>query len=471
MTGKRLQTNPIETPTGHFVTGGSEGSGHKAVPGLVLMWKPSELVSDDRASLMETVEVGRSSAASWCIQDRMLSRRHFSFERLSEGRFLVKDLGSKNGTFVNAARLESPREVEPGAVVQAGNCVFLLYCDLWLLASPGEVGHARIAGRFHAAPLVRRLRVAARTGRHIMLEGESGSGKELAAQVIHEVLGELGRTGPLVALNAACFAGEDDAVASLIGVSEKAFTGVTERKGALTEADGGTLFLDEVHNLPARAQRTLLRFSEDGTIRHLGGDSRPRHLDIRLILGTNNLPVEKACEEGVLANDLVARLHRVEIPALRERKADIPSIFEQLLRCALDETLLENVTSCLDAMRVERLCLHDYRSGNVRELEDLIAVIRARIQEGEGVTTAVSAAFDEAFGPSPRRRRDTEHSRVTSSSVYERHRVQIIAAYKQTGDNLSSLEKTLREQGIMVNRRWLASYLDRWGVRKAWKRR
>jgi DNA-binding NtrC family response regulator len=303
-----------------------------------------------------------------------------------------------------------------------------------------------------------------------LIEGESGSGKELAARVVHDVLDELGRHGPLVSLNAACFAGEDDAVATIFGVSDKAFTGVGGRRGALVEAGGGTLFLDEVHNLPPRAQRSLLRFAEDGLVRHLGEDAKPRSLDVRLVLGTNNLPVERACEEGRLAADLVARLHRVRIPALRERRADVPSIFCHVIRVALGPERVDEVSGHIDASVMERLCLHDYTRGNVRELEDIAAVIRARLEEGELAAAALAGALDAALGPRLRRSLLTRADRDSELSLYERHREEITDVYKTTGDNLSLVETVLHGRGIKVNRRWLATYLDRWGLRTARRR-
>ena len=470
MANRTPQTNPIDTPTGLFASGMSADESHPPLPGVLLIWKPEQLICDDRISLERGVVVGRSSKSDWCIRDDLLSRRHFELTSLSVGRYLLKDLESKNGTFLNGIAVDSPRELEAGSVIQAGSCVFEVHGNLWTLASPGEKTHEQMAGRFHMAPLVRRLRVAARTDRHILIEGESGSGKELAAGTLHEVLLELGRRGPFVPLNAACFAGEDDAVATLLGVSGKAYTGVGERSGALAEADGGTLFLDEVHNLPPRAQRALLRFAEDGLLRQLGVDSAPEALDVRLVLGTNNLPVERACAEGRLAADLVARLHRVSIPPLRERKADIPAILLAIMRRSLASGVMDEAEQRLGPLDIERLCLHEFRRGNVRELEDMVAVIRARVQEGEAVHGAITGAFTEALGPSPRRQPVTGSEGNTSSSIYERNRREIIDTYRSCDNNLSHLVLALRDRGLKVNRRWLASYLDRWGVRKLQKR-
>ncbi len=435
----------------------------ETAPGLVLAWAAEQVHAHDRVRLAaDEVTVGRAATASWCIPDERLSRTHFSV-RAQGGRFLVRDLGSRNGTFADGARLEAPREIEPGAVLRAGDCVFVLEPDLARLAAPGERAGFDIAGRFHAAPLLQRLRLAARTGRHLLVHGETGAGKELAARALHELLGPTGRNGPLVAHNAARFAGEDDAVTTIFGVVKGAFTGVEARPGALEQAASGTLFLDEVHNLPARVQRSLLRFAEDGLLQRVG-ESAGRKVDVRLVLGTN-VPLDAALADGRLAHDLVARLHTVEVPPLRERRADVPSVFGAVLECVLARLQIDPapVGAALDARTVERLCRHDFRRGNVRELETLASLIGARIAVGEEPRAALRGAVEEAFPAAPAAGEPVAEEAAASS--YERHRAEIIAAWRKVDGNLTRLEQTLEAQGIRCSRRWLAVFLERWGVR------
>lgn len=438
-------------------------------PGLVLVWKPKGLITDDRVPLEGTVVVGRSSSCGWCIRDQQLSRSHFSLEPTG-ARFLLRDRGSRNGVFLNGSRLERALEIEAGAVIRAGGCIFVVAADLGQITPPGSTQDQRFAGKFTADALLHRLRVAARTGRHVILEGESGTGKELAAELIHRVYGELGRTGDLHAHNAALFAGEDDAIGGLFGVTKGAFTGVTSRTGLLEIAQVGTLFLDEVHALPLRVQQSLLRFAEDGVIMPLGHTSQQdvKQVDVRLVLGTN-VDVEKACDEGLLAHDLVARLRRVTIPPLRDRRADIPSIFERLLEDAVGEANRQKVTDALSARVMERLCLHDHRRGNVRELVDVISLLVARLDEGEDHTKALGLALDEVLDDVERG--DEGAGDDPAASVYDRHREEIIEIYDEVGGNLSKLQEMLTERGISSSRRWLAIYLERWGVRMIRKRK
>jgi DNA-binding NtrC family response regulator len=449
----------VATPTTAGLT--TSQSDRAIVPGLVLAWHPAGLVTGDRAPIDRLLTVGRSSSSRWCIPDRPLSRTHFQIKLEGSG-LVARDAGSRNGTTLDGEPLLAPRSLGPGAVIRAGGCVFVVVADLNALSGPGEGRPGdRLVGRFHAGAILARLKVAAGTGRHVLLEGESGSGKELAASELHELYGLAGRSGPLQAHNAACFAGEDDAVGSLFGVAKGAFTGVGARAGALQLADGGTLFLDEVHNLPPRAQRSLLRFVEDGLLQPLGQAERPHRLDVRLVLGTN-LPVERACDEGLLAGDLVARLHRIAVPPLRERRADVPGLFVHVLRASMAPSDAEALIAALDAELVERLCLHDYRRGNVRELEDMAAVAGARLAAGAAPAEALRATLDEALARSAP---EPEAPEARPRSLYERHREEIVEAYHQVDDNLTRLERVLAARDIRANRRWLAYFLDRWGVR------
>jgi DNA-binding NtrC family response regulator len=451
-------------------------------PGLVLAWGPSELMAHDRAPLGAPLVVGRSSSCEWCVDDHMLSRRHFAVDVAEPERHVLRDLGSRNGVFVGGERVIGEVEILPGAVVRAGGCIFVAVDDLGRLAPPDEPDTGGdMGGRFHTWAVRRTLRVAARSGQPVLLEGESGVGKELAALELHRLSLELGRRGSLQLHNAACFAGEDDAVGSLFGVSRGAFTGVEARTGALETADAGTLFLDEVHALPLRVQRSLLRFVEDGLLEALG-QSVPgarRRLDVRLVFGTN-IDVEEACEKGWLAHDLVARLLRVAVPPLRDRRADVPSLFLTVLRRTVAPEIAEAIVRELRVEAVERLCLHDYRQGNVRELVRLAVVAAARISEGESPAEALRGVLRDTLGeqrsassvPSmpaaPRPPQPQPGPEGTSS--YDRHRPEILAVYAEVGGNLSRMEAMLKERGVPCTRRWLAHFLDRWGVRPIPKR-
>jgi len=354
--------------------------------------------------------------------------------------------------------------ISPGALIRAGACIFLVIDDLATVANPGEKGSSKLAGRFHSPVIVRRLRVASQTGRHVLLEGESGTGKELAANILHSFYNKSDRKGPLVVQNGACFAGEDDAVASIFGVAKGGFTGVEQRRGAVELADGGTLFIDEFHNLPLRVQRSLLRFVEDGVLKRLGS-TKAEKADVRIIFGTNH-EVTSAVRDKVLAHDLVARLHRVSIQPLRDRRADIPDIFRAVLKRSGPREIVANIEKKLDEELMEQLLVRSYRDGNVREIEDLAALLVARVTEGDRPQAALLEALGRIDLPPP----GSTSGGVPDGSSYEIHRQEIISSYYAVNGNITQLEGLLRDRGIPCSRRWLSTYLDRWGVRKTRKR-
>ncbi len=434
-----------------------------AAPGLLLAFAAKGVQAGDRAPVRGRLVVGRGTDATYSVRDSLLSRAHFEVTRAG-GELIVRDLGSRNGTFADGAPVTEARRVGPGTVIRAGGCLFVTTADLGTVGEAGEEGFPGFAGRFHGPAVGRRLRVAARTGRHVLIEGESGVGKELAARYLHDLGRASGRAGPLVARNAALFASEEDAVAGLFGVARGVFTGVDERAGAIEAASRGTLFLDELHNLPSRVQRTLLRFVEDGIVERVGGaTSAPR--DVRVIFGTNQ-PVEQAVRAGALAHDLVARLHRVELPPLRERRADVADIFVALLERAPRAAMADRVLELLDAELVEGLLRRSYAAGNVRELEDLAALLLARLGEGEEPAVVLA----DLLGAGRPARDEPAADQVPFGSVYELHRAEITDAFFEVDGNLSALESLLRERGIPCSRRWLSTYLERWGVRRVRRR-
>ena len=204
----------------------------------------------------------------------------------------------------------------------------------------------------------------------VLIEGESGVGKELIARAIHGS-GER-RTRPFIAVN--CGAIPDNLVESLLFGHEKgAFTGATERHaGKFVEASGGTLFLDEVGELPAPAQVKLLRAIQEGEIEPVGARKAVK-VDVRLISATNRNLIADV-KSGRFREDLFYRLHvyPISVPPLRERPEDIPELARHFLaRFSVEEG---KRISRITAEGLELLCAHRW-PGNVRQLEN--AVFRA----------------------------------------------------------------------------------------------
>jgi two-component system, NtrC family, response regulator HydG len=197
----------------------------------------------------------------------------------------------------------------------------------------------------------------------VLLEGESGVGKELVARQIHELSRR--RNGPFVAINCAALV-ETLLEAELFGLEERTATGVRGRRGKFEHADGGTLFLDEVSDLSLSAQAKLLRTIQDLAVERVGGTLTHR-VDIRIVAATNR-GLRRLVERQLFRPDLYYRLSGVDIqvPTLRERRADILELAHYFLERHRATRSLRLSVGAADA-----LSAYDW-PGNVRELERLI---------------------------------------------------------------------------------------------------
>ncbi|HSO35521.1 MAG TPA: sigma 54-interacting transcriptional regulator [Labilithrix sp.] len=230
----------------------------------------------------------------------------------------------------------------------------------------------------------------------LILLGPSGTGKERLAQAYHR---HLGRSGLLVAINCATLS-RDRMVADLFGAEAGAYTDAKRAMtGAVERADGGTLFLDELGELPADVQPMLLRFLETGEYQRLGATGRPRFADVRLVAATNR-DLRRMVRTGTFREDLFFRLalEIVEVPALRERFADV----EAYLRSrSLGET------SAYDALQpAARELLRGYHwPGNFREVMNLVRRLPSPAAPGsldEGlIRRALEAGSLAPISPAP----------------------------------------------------------------------
>jgi two-component system response regulator HydG len=222
----------------------------------------------------------------------------------------------------------------------------------------------------------------------VLVQGESGSGKELVARAIH-AQGPRQRE-PFIPVN--CTALPEALLESeLFGHTRGAYTGAaTARRGLLVEADGGTLFLDEIGDMPLLLQAKLLRVLEDGEVRPVGADA-PRRVDVRVISATHqNLP--KAVAAGRFREDLFFRLNVVPIhvPPLRARLEDVPELGQVFLARAKRRNPHSPVCN-LSPELLSRMMRHAW-PGNVRELENLIE--RLVIVGQEELATPAALAFE-----------------------------------------------------------------------------
>ncbi|MGC4089572.1 MAG: sigma 54-interacting transcriptional regulator [Polyangiaceae bacterium] len=306
--------------------------------------------------------IGSGRHADLCVADPAVSQRHCRLEVLHD-HIQLEDLSSKNGTYVGAVRVGKASVASTGTfvigrtsvVVQAGECEEPPRGD----SVPGLVGCS--VGIQRVAAEVRRH---ARTRAPLLLQGESGTGKDVVARALHQLSK---RPGAYVPLNVGALP-ESLADAELFGHRRGAFTGaVHSRSGAFEQAHGGTLFLDEIADLPLGIQVKLLRVVEDGALRPLGS-STPMQVDVRIV-SASWAPLEGRVESGDFRVDLYHRLSTVviQIPPLRQRRSDIPELARSLLRRIRDEVGEKELTSGA----LSRLLEYDF-PGNVRELGSVL---------------------------------------------------------------------------------------------------
>jgi two-component system, NtrC family, response regulator AtoC len=280
----------------------------------------------------------------------------------------LEDLSSKNGTRVGGRRLaaEVPSPLALGTVAELG-AVMLTVVERGAVKPPRSKGRARettheLVVTPSLAPLLDLLARIAPTDLPVLMLGETGVGKDVFAERIHQLSPRASKS--FVRINAASLA-ESLFESELFGHEQGAFTGaVRGRAGLLETAGGGTVFLDEVGELPASVQVKLLRVIDDRRITRVGGTAAKR-VDVRFVAATNrDLAADVAA--GTFRKDLYHRLRGVvvEVPPLRERRADVPLLAAAFLtRMAPDKTLAD------DALRA--LAKRPFW-GNVRELRNVV---------------------------------------------------------------------------------------------------
>ncbi len=309
--------------------------------------------------------VGQSPACGLRLSDPHVSRRHVSLEATERG-LRVLDLGSRNGTLFCGAAI-TDAVFAGGQTIQVG--ASSLQIDVTTAPREVPLSDATSFGRvFGASAAMRRLyplcERLARSDVPIVIEGETGTGKELLAEAIHES-GPRAQ-GPFVVFDCTTVA-PNLVESSLFGHEKGAFTSaVSQRKGVFELASGGTLLIDEVGDLDPQLQPKLLRALERFEIQRVGGD-RFIPVDVRVLAATRR-DLDREVQEGRFRDDLYFRLAvtRLELPALRERHGDVALLARHFWRKMAPDA------GPLPAHLLARFEGHDW-PGNIRELRNAVA--------------------------------------------------------------------------------------------------
>ena len=347
----------------------AEGGGLAVLRGVSLVVHHRDGAEVAILSEGRPVVVGRTEPSDMRIPDRTLSREHARFV-LAGSTVVVEDLGSTNGVWIAGTRV--PRaELAVGGEVMLGSVIARIH---GASPAPDQAPAERRApgdGPVVAGSAMRELmetvaRVAA-SRVPLILHGETGTGKEVIARLIHDRSPR--RDRPLVRVN--CGAIPADLVEStLFGHEKGAFTGAAQQqKGVFEEASRGTVFLDEIGELPLPAQVALLRVLETGSFSRVGG-AREVAVDVRVIAATHR-DLEAMTAEGTFREDLFYRLSTfvLEIPPLRDRRDEIDALAARFLRqasAANGRRVVEIEPEALELLRAYRW------PGNVRELRNAI---------------------------------------------------------------------------------------------------
>jgi DNA-binding NtrC family response regulator len=329
------------------------------VPGLVV------ILADQRPArrvfrVDQPLELGRADLAEEDRNEQLISRRHVRIA-FDETRFVVTDLGSRNGTFVAGRRSSEPALLPFLGTLRIGGVLFLAVQDVLpfleggVAVRDGTVSGPSLQQALDTIALTRRMGLV----RSLLLSGETGSGKEIAARVFHEAGGK--PAAPFVAVNCATIP-KELAERLLFGSRRGAFSGATDAAGYVQAAHGGTLFLDELAELSLEVQTKLLRLLEAREVLRLGA-TRPEAVDVQVCAATwQDLRGEVAA--GRFREDLYFRIGQPEVrlPPLRQRIEEIPWHVQEVLDACCGRGRLH-----ASAPFIEACALRPW-TGNVREL-------------------------------------------------------------------------------------------------------
>ena len=312
------------------------------------------------------IVLGKSDECNLAVADAKVSRRHCEL-RITERGVLLRDLGSRNGTFVRDVRVVEAF-LPPAVPITIGDTTIVVQPVGGAAVLPLSSGHAfgdAVGSSLAMRALFAKLERAAPADETVLLLGESGTGKEVLARAIHE--GSRRKGGPFVVVDCGAIA-SSIIEAELFGSVAGGFTGAVNKAGLLEQAHRGTLFIDEIGEMPLDVQPKLLRAIESRQIRRLGSD-KVQPIDVRVVAATHRNLRSKAAE-GTFRQDLYYRLAVIEVlvPALRERKDDIPMLVERFLSNRNPPMKLSD----LPAQTLPLLEGYDW-PGNVRELRNTVA--------------------------------------------------------------------------------------------------
>jgi DNA-binding NtrC family response regulator len=424
-----------------LMVGSAEAPGLSAKTRLQLLGE--ELVIGRRAP-----EETRPGSHALVLNDTVVSGQHARLVRTG-ATWELEDLGSKNGTWLDNARVTERTKVRDGALLFFGNHVgiFRLASGLEVEAMKSELvtplGPVATVSPGLAVACDRLRRLAASES-ELLIVGETGVGKEVYARAVHVASGRKGR---FMAIN--CAAIPRELVESeLFGYRQGAHSTAHQAKtGLIEDAEGGTLFLDEIGEMSTEAQTKLLRFLQDRELTPLGA-TRPRRMDVRIIAATNRTGTAAAGSKGPagLRDDIVARLGAapIHLPPLRSRVEDLGALVAHFLRSSPDVTF--------DQPAFRALTLHTWPL-NVRELEKIVttaAVLSAGAKPIglRDLPEPIARAIEAMPATSPRRTSGPSPTPAQLEELLRRYDGNVADVSRELGKHRAAVWRWIKKFGI-----------------------
>ena len=424
-------------------SGAVRGPRERAIPGVIVVFSGVTPVLRALSLKHGKLVVGREEGG--LPDDERLSRRHAEIEW--DGRkWIIRDLGSRNGTNVDGERVEGTINVESPRVIRVGRTLMLPREDIRLFMGEQVV----IEDELVIGPISRRvhMRIAqiASADENLLITGETGSGKEHAARTFHA---RRNTRGPLITVNCATIP-EGVAERLLFGAKKGAYSGAENAEGYVAAAHEGVLFLDEIGELELDVQAKLLRFLETREVTPLGA-TQSRKIDVRFCFATHR-DLRAAASAGTFREDLFHRIGQphVHLPPLRERREEIPWMIARSV-ARVSPTLGLHVSF------VES-CLHRAWSGNVRELlQHARAAAHTAVAAGEAALSHAHLDPTAGIGLDDRRPSDGDQdpNRISRESIERALQTEsgnIAAAARGLGLHRTQLYRLLKRFGIVPPR-------------------
>ena len=410
------------------------------------------------------VKIGKRDNNDLILNDKTVSRNHLEIEYMSDS-FLLRDLGSTNGTYLNGNRVKEAY-LCPGDHIKLGNTIIeFLAFDEKVAIEPtknercGEmVGKSRKMRQIFA--IVEKI---AATQATVIIEGETGTGKDLVARAIHSMSPR--KDKPFAVFD--CSAVAPNLIESeLFGHEKGAFTGaVRARAGVFEAAMGGTVFLDEIGELTLDLQPKLLRSLEQREIKRVGSNTAVK-LDVRVICATNK-NLKKEVQEKRFREDLYYRLSvvKISLPSLQERAEDIPLIVEKMLADGKFNRLADGKLKItrVDDAALKTLSHYDW-PGNVRELSNVIERASSLAEGDEIAKNHIDYVLTDMLEGDER----TDKMQIDSSLPFKEAKQKLVEVFEKEyledllKRNNHNLSKAARE--AKVDRKHIRNLLKKYGI-------